>query len=376
VPNHERYRRNSCDGLDTCSKCVATETRADTDQHVGRMSHGADRTESVVRVASVTHSEPLRSSTSQHQSGLSDLSEAGVLVETLVLGRSSVARAMFHLQLLSQGEPINHASITIDPFADLALTFSIDSAMSKPLKPGEQSFRGGKMFCTEPCYNELFSGHCAMFDCKNPPSESKPDGAGQSTGDGPDERCLSCEKLMGGRKDGGQFPSGKFPGYTAAKQKHLNGKAGPATDASSGLPVTPATVRTHLAGSTIGEQCVRCTKPVYAAEFCYSMNLPWHLRVSDPCLTLFNCCILYRSNLTPQTSVFVALFATVCFNRRRMRCIRDCLFALILATIVCSHCTAIDEDGKNVALDQSLFGGCFCTKGQQWFAFQFIHIQT
>lgn len=26
-----------------------------------------------------------------------------------------------------------------------------------------------------------------------------------------------------------------------------------------------------------GNKCVRCSKPVYAAELCYSINFPWHL---------------------------------------------------------------------------------------------------
>ena len=28
------------------------------------------------------------------------------------------------------------------------------------MKPGEQSFHGGKVFCTKPCFNELFLDHC------------------------------------------------------------------------------------------------------------------------------------------------------------------------------------------------------------------------
>lgn len=30
------------------------------------------------------------------------------------------------------------------------------------MRPGEQSYYGGRLFCTEPCFNELFLGHCTI----------------------------------------------------------------------------------------------------------------------------------------------------------------------------------------------------------------------
>lgn len=243
----------------------STKACADSDTNVGRVRRGAGRTESIVRIAHINKSGQLRRSASQHQSGLSDLLEASFLVETLVFGRSSMARAVFHLQLLSKGQLKSFDSMSHEVFIN-----DFELYRSKPLKPGEQSFRGGKMFCTDPCYNELFSGVCNTYDCHQPPQEA----ADANTGDAANDRCLSCKRLMGVRNESGQFPDGKFPGYLAAKQKHLMW-APDDSGQSQGIICGP-----HLVHNFIGEECVRCSQPVYAAESCYSMNLPWHLRVS------------------------------------------------------------------------------------------------
>lgn len=148
------------------------------------------------------------------------------------------------------------------------------------------------MFCTNPCYNELFSGYCCAFDCKSQFNEGDSStGNAQTSGDGQDARCLSCEKMIGVRNETGQFPSGKFPGYIAAKQKRQSKQSQFENDLQNETSSTAILSSTpYITSQSIGDQCVRCMKPVYAAEFCYSMNLPWHLRVKSTFLSFFLFC--------------------------------------------------------------------------------------
>ncbi|RWS16702.1 cysteine-rich protein 2-like protein [Dinothrombium tinctorium] len=138
----------------------------------------------------------------------------------------------------------------------------ICSYCSKPLKPGEQSFHGGKIFCTEPCYNELFVGHCLPAEGKNYPKGVDGEELCHWGKDGKADtcmRCLSCERLMvpGDNATHDRFPFCKFPGYRVSREEDRAEKA-----------------RKH---PRVSSQCVRCLKPVYAAEFCYSMSHPWHI---------------------------------------------------------------------------------------------------
>lgn len=141
------------------------------------------------------------------------------------------------------------------------------------------------MFCTDPCYNQLFSGQCQVYDCKKQAIQTSADGGSEHQYEEMVEnRCMSCERLLGVRNQSGSFSLAKLPGYVAAKQRQQ--KQIQLTEASSEPNDQKQSLHpTHLGspfltGNTIGEQCVRCMKPVYAAEFCYSMNFPWHLHVS------------------------------------------------------------------------------------------------
>ena len=139
------------------------------------------------------------------------------------------------------------------------------------------------MFCTEPCYNQLFSNQCKVYDCRKQTTGQEHE-VGENeqlpSEEGADNRCLSCERLLGVRNTSSPFSLEKLPGYAAAKQRQQ--KQSQLVESFKSGGTYPG--QTHLGPSStennIGEQCVRCMKPVYAAELCYSMNFPWHLQVS------------------------------------------------------------------------------------------------
>lgn len=147
------------------------------------------------------------------------------------------------------------------------------------MKPGEQSFYGGKLFCTEPCFNELFLGHCT----ENPVVNANAENA--TNADPTKERpvhsaclhCTNCERLIVDHHHHrltSNYPHCKFPGYKENVETYQKNEK-----KLTGIAAVPNQAAANLNRSIQASvhRCVRCLKTVYAAEQYQGINFAWHL---------------------------------------------------------------------------------------------------